>query len=126
MNEPTTTSVGLQALFVALLGPLAGEHAVIVFAALAGALWPLSNTEGMTTGRGAMFLLRLVLTASVLTGIIAWWASKEYGIESSSILAPVAFGIGVIGDSWRVLFAKGVDLVMSRLGRAKEDKEGQQ
>jgi hypothetical protein len=43
MAEPTSTgSVGLAALAVALIGPMAGPYALIVFAGLAGAMLPLS------------------------------------------------------------------------------------
>lgn len=120
MSEPTSTAgVGITALLVALFGPLAGEYAAIVFAALAGGLWPLSGSKDTMTGaQGAMFLLRIVLTASVLTGIISWYVASKYGIESRSTLAPVAFGIGMIGDGWRSVARRVWAVVESRISGA--------
>ena len=55
MAEPTTTAGGISiaAVLIALLGPLAGQYTVIVMAALAGALWPLSTMELPTRRAGA-------------------------------------------------------------------------
>lgn len=116
MNEPTTTSAGITALAVAILGPLAGEYAAIVFAALAGGFWPLSGSkDAMTTKQGAMFLLRIVLTASVLTGLLAWYIEKEFGIAARNVLAPVAFLIGMIGDGWRDIVRRVWGVIESRI-----------
>lgn len=60
MAEPTATSAtafGLTALSVSLLGPLAGPYALIAFAALSGAMWPLSAAETTTKLAGAWLLL---------------------------------------------------------------------
>lgn len=99
MAEPNTTAG--TALMVAALGPLAGEYSVIVFAALAGALWPLSAAATATRREGALLLLRLVLTASVMTGAIAWLIQKYIGMPTSVALAPVSFLVAAIGDKWR-------------------------
>lgn len=50
MSDPTTTTTtGLVAVAVAVLGPMAGEYAVIVLSALAGSLWALSATTPCAT-----------------------------------------------------------------------------
>ena len=102
MAEPTSTAgLSLTAFAVALLGPLAGPYTAIIFAALAGSLWPLSSTEGLTRAAGAWLLLRCVLTATVLTSTAAAILSAEYGIEPTELLSPVAFFLGALGNGWK-------------------------
>lgn len=121
MAEPTTTSgsVGLAAILIALLGPAAGEYATIVFAALAGSLWPLSTRGGTTRGEGAMMVLRLVLTSAALTGLLAFYVESTWKIPATTTLAPGAFGIAAIGDSWRTVIASAV-VRLKRLIGVKE------
>ena len=60
MPEPTSTSgISLAAVSIALLGPMAGPYALIVFAALAGAplllrgtVWKPRNTLALNAERG--------------------------------------------------------------------------
>lgn len=101
MSEPSSVAqAGLVAIAIALFGPLAGQYAVIVLAALAGALWALS--EAKTRGVGsAMLLVRLILTALVLAGAPTWWLEMHYDLPAHQILAPVAFLIAAVGDRWR-------------------------
>lgn len=105
MAEPTsTTGAGLAAMMIATLGPAAGEYATIVFAALAGSLWPLSSAGGLTRETGALMLLRLVLTSASLAGVAAWVVTQHWSIPATTALAPVAFGIAALGDAWRGVF----------------------
>lgn len=120
MAEPTTTAAGgisLTTLFVAVLGPLAGPYALIVFAALAGALWPLSSAETETRAAGAWLLLRCTLTAVALTAFIGQGLDKFYGIPAIEALAPVAFAIGALGNGWRPVFAALAGAVAALAGR---------
>jgi hypothetical protein len=104
MTEPTSaTTTGLVAVAVALLGPAAGEYAVIVLSALAGSLWALSRIETTSRASGAALIARLVLTAVVLTGGLSYWLESEYDWPVHQILAPVAFAIGALGDRWPAL-----------------------
>lgn len=122
MPEPTTGgSVGLVAIAIALLGPAAGPYAVIVLSALAGALWALSRSETATRVHGALLLARLVVTAIVLTGAVAWWLESQYKLPAHQLLAPVAFGIGAMGDGWRSV----IDGLVARLGRGSATGGGQ-
>ncbi len=116
MAEPTSSSggAGLAVALVAMLGPVAGEYAAILFAALAGALWPLSATATITRRAGAWMLLRLVATSVALTGVAAWAANQHLGIPVSTALAPVSFAIAAMGDRWRDMIA----LAVARLRRA--------
>lgn len=101
MAEPTSSSITLTALLIALLGASAGQYACIVMAALAGALWPLSTMDVATRGQGAMFLLRVVSAAAILTGSVAYWLETEYKIPATYSLSGVAFLIGALGNGWR-------------------------
>lgn len=117
MAEPaSTSSTSLAAALVVVLGPVAGEYAAVVFAALAGALWPLSAKSGITRLDGAWLLLRLVLTAIVLTGAVVWLIYRQTGVPLTVSAAPVAFVIAAIGDRWRGLFAAVADRAKRALG----------
>jgi len=122
MAEPTSTTggAGLIAL-VALLGPVAGEYATILFAALAGALWPLSATKDITRTGGSLLVLRLVLTAFALTGVVAWAVQSYWHLPATTILAPVAFGISALGDNWRSLISAVVSRAISVLSGRSTD-----
>lgn len=125
MAEPTATSAGisLTMLSVALLGPMAGPYALIVFASLAGALWPLSTAETASSMAGAWLLLRCTLTAVVLTVFLARIAERMWGFPVNESLAPVAFLISALGNGWRpVLDAFGL-AIAALLGKFSEGKK---
>ena len=108
----------ISALFAGFFGPVLGEYAAIVFASLAGALWPLSNRPSVeyvtddarlvkraeSVWSAAFFVLRLVLMATVLTSLAATLIEYQWGFKASVVIAPIAFVIGVLGDNWRGLF----------------------
>lgn len=98
MAEPQTS---VAAVVVALLSPLTGPFSVIVFAALAGAAWPLAAAETATRMQGAFLLIRLVLTSVTLTGFVAFLVEQQFGYPANKLLAPVAFLIAWFGDAWR-------------------------
>lgn len=119
MAEPTTTSTfSITALAIALLGPWAGPYALIVFAALAGALWPLSTMGTVTRSAGASFLLRVVATAVVLTGGLAAWLETAYNVSANNSLALAAFGIGAMGNGWRPVLGGLRNVLLSIVQRA--------
>lgn len=107
MAEPTSSgaSIGLAAVMVALLGPAAGEYAAILFAALAGSLWPLAVAEGVSRSQGALLVIRLVLTSVALTGVLAWAIEHHWSVPVTTSIAPVAFFVAALGDHWRSLIA---------------------
>lgn len=120
MPEPTSTSgISLAAVSIALLGPMAGPYALIVFAALAGALWPLSAADTMTRSAGAWLLLRCTLTAVVLTSALSLVLQNQWQIPANEALAPVAFAIGALGNGWRPVFeavGSALQAALSRIG----------
>jgi hypothetical protein len=117
VTEPTIpASVGIVTVAVALLGPLAGPYAVIVLSALAGALWALSAAPTANRADGAWLVLRLVLSATMLTGGVAWWLERTYDWPVHQVLAPVAFGIGMGGNRWRALSDRILAALDRRVG----------
>lgn len=118
MAEPATPSagVGLAAALIAALGPAAGEYATIVFAALAGALWPLAQRAEITRTQGALLVLRLVMTAAVLTSIVAWWIESTWHVPAATTMAPVAFLISALGERWGGLLDSLAERVKALIG----------
>lgn len=128
MAEPTTTTsaaFGLTAISVALLGPLAGPYALIAFAALSGAMWPLSAATTATKREGAWLLLRCTLTALALTAFLSSLVESVAGIHAVESLAPVAFCIGALGNGWRPVFDAVGAALAALLGRAGGNSGGQ-
>jgi hypothetical protein len=83
---------------------MAGPYALIAFAALSGAMWPLSAAETSSKLAGAWLLLRCTLTALLLTAFLAGLLEQWSGVRSVESLAPVAFAIGALGNGWRPVF----------------------
>ena len=120
MPEPTSTSsLSLAALAIALLGPAAGPYTLIVFSALAGAMWPLLSSTTMSRKAGAWMLFRCTLTAVMLTGSCSLILQQIYRIPANESLGLVAFAIGAVGNGWRRVFADvagGLGALAKRLG----------
>lgn len=115
MAEPTTTTaaagLSLTALAVGLFGPQVGPYALIAFAALSGAMWPLSAAETGTRAAGAWLLLRCALTGIMLTGLLASLAERWLDLRPNESLAFVAFFVGALGNGWQpVISAVGAAL----------------
>lgn len=118
MAEPSSSAgVSLTVISVALLGPMAGPYALIAFASLAGAMWPLSAQSTATRLAGAWLLLRCTLTAIVLTVFLAQVIERAWGVPAAESLAPVALAIGALGNGWRPVFSSIGDALRVILGR---------
>lgn len=104
MPEPiqtTVAGVSLMTLAVAIVGPLAGPYMVILLGSIAGGLWALSGATMQTRKEGAGLILRCVLTAVVLTAVIAGLVEARFGIPVNEGYALVSFAIGMLGNRWR-------------------------
>lgn len=94
MAEPTTTTfIGVGAA-AALLGPVLGPYALIVFGAVAGSLLAMGKVSTATWREGAWFVLVGVLLATAITGAVAWALEAYLHIPSSIALMPVSAAIG--------------------------------
>ena len=103
MAEPvqsTLAGVSLITLAVAVFGPQAGPYIVIVLGALGGGLWALSSATLETRLQGAWLMLRCLVTAIVLTAMIAGLLGPWLGIDTLETYAAVAFCIGALGNKW--------------------------
>ena len=99
--SPAIAAVSLVTLSVALFGPNAGPYIVIVLGSIGGGLWALSSTVLETRIAGIWLMLRCVVTAIVLTAMIAGITAPWLGVSVTEAYAIVAFGIGAMGNRWQ-------------------------
>lgn len=114
MTEPANTAiagVSLITLAVAVFGPNAGPYIVIVLGSVGGGLWALSGAVLETRIQGAWLMLRCVLTAVVLTSMIAGSVGPFFSLPVTEVYAAVAFVIGALGNKWQDIF----DSIKTRL-----------
>lgn len=107
MTDPLHTTVGavsLVTLAVAFFGPQVGPYVVIVMGSVAGGLWALSSTALATRVQGLGLMVRCVLTAVVLTALIAEGVSPYIHTQIVEAYAVVAFAIGAFGNRWEAVF----------------------
>lgn len=112
-----------SSLFGVTLDASLGGHATVLFAALAGSLWPLSTREAGGRMGGAMFVLRLVLTSFVLTSLVSSLVESQIGWKVGVSSSPVAFMIAAMGDAWKPIFQKFADRISALLGSKKDDEK---
>ena len=125
MAEPTSTSAaGIAALFAAMLGPTFGPYAVIIWASLAGAMWPLAKRKTASRFEATTFVLRVVATATIVTMPLAFVAETKFGVPAHHALGLVALGVGMAGDEWPKYVRMAASYLFTRLtGRRTPDTE---
>lgn len=114
MTEPiqtTVAGVSLVTLAVAFFGPQAGPYIVIILGSIGGGLWALSSAVLSSRMSGAWLMLRCVVTAVVLTAMIAGWLGPVFGLPVTEAYAVVAFGIGALGNRWQDI----IDSIKTRI-----------
>lgn len=114
MPEPvqsTIAGVSLITLAVAVFGPNAGPYIVIVLGSLGGGLWALSSAVIETRTQGAWLMLRCLVTAVVLTALIAGLLGPWLGVDTLEVYVVVAFTIGALGNKWIEI----IDAVKTRM-----------
>lgn len=105
--SPAIAGVSLITLGIALFGPQAGPYVVIILGSIGGGLWAVgSATIADETWidrivSGGLLMLRCVVTAIVLTAVIAGFVGPWLGLPVSEVYAIVAFVIGALGNRWR-------------------------
>lgn len=129
MAEPTSSAalagVSLVTLAVALFGPTSGPYIVIVLSSIGGGLWALSSSTLASRLAGVWLMLRCVLTAIVLTAVIAGLVGPYIRLQGVEAYAVVAFMIGALGNKWQDIF----DAIKARIqgvitsGAKPEDKQ---
>lgn len=114
MTEPiqtTVAGVSLVTLAVAFFGPQIGPYIVIILGSIGGGLWALSSAVLSSRMAGAWMMLRCVVTAVVLTAIMAGWLGPMLGLPVTEAYAMVAFFIGALGNRWQDI----IDSIKTRL-----------
>ncbi len=125
ITPATAGGASLLAVAVSIIGPIFGPYVVIVFSALAGALWPLSAAKTATRADGAWLLIRCSLTAVVLTSLIASIVSGMYETPVDDLVGPVALGIGAMGNGWQPVFGALSEAVAAIAAKFGGGKNGQ-
>ena len=121
--DPISASTAFAAVLVGPeLAHIVGPYAVILLASTTGAAWALGRTAPMSSRVSAiLFFLRLNLMALLLTVPLAHGASAAFEFnEANWLLAPIALGIGAIGNDWPAIGKWFV----TRLGRIFERRTG--
>ncbi|MDB5731040.1 MAG: hypothetical protein JWQ03_935 [Variovorax sp.] len=98
MTEPGPVSFSLLAAAIALLGPVLGPYALVVFAAGVGAAAALSKrppAESAPRWYGIKFLAMGTTVALLLTGPCIWVVTKYTDMPANIALIPVAFALGL-------------------------------
>lgn len=126
MAEPATSTalagVSLVTLAVALFGPTSGPYIVIVLSSIGGGLWALSSATLTTRMEGVWLMLRCVLTAIVLTAVIAGLVGPYIKLHGVEAYAVVAFAIGALGNKWLEIF----DTLKTRIqGAISKERPGE-
>ena len=119
MAEPiqtTVAGVSLVTLAVAFFGPQAGPYIVILLGSIGGGLWALSSAVLHTRMAGAWLMLRCVMTAVLLTALIAGWLGPMLGLPVTEAYAGVAFFIGALGNHWQDIIEDIKIRIRSSLG----------
>lgn len=114
MFDPQTQAaagVTLITLAVGVFGPQVGPYIVILLASIAGSMWALSSANLATRMEGLWLLLRCVVTAIVLTSLIAQLLGPRMGLPVGEAYAVVAFVIGMMGNRWK----KIIDTLQERI-----------
>lgn len=126
MPEPSTSTSSLVAAATIFFGSaVAGEYAAIILASLTGSLWALSDVKTESRTQAAWFVVRMVLTATMLTGSAAWWIEQNASIPATHLLSPIALIIAALGNRWRAIIGAIGARVGRRLGGTEEKKEQQ-
>lgn len=110
MAEPITTSAtagaaSLTGGLIILLGPVLGPWAAVLLTAIIGSMWTLSRVDTSTRSIAAFYVLRVICTTLVLTGIVTALVSdyvKAY-LPEEHMLPAVSFVLSAMGDKLQLL-----------------------
>lgn len=116
MSEPGTATFIITTTAVALLGPVLGPNALIVFAAVVGGLLAMSRTPLSTKVEALKFVAVGVLVALVLTGPFVWAVSTYTPVPGHVALVPMAFILGAARNGVLTLMDKCLDAFAAALG----------
>lgn len=115
MAEPTVTTSAfiLTGAVGAVLGPIYGPAAMMVFAALMGGLLAMSRSPTEDKWDACKFLIVAVGISLVLTGAGVWAIEKWTPLPGNLALMPVAFTFAAARNSLLSFIDKLLDAVVS-------------
>jgi hypothetical protein len=102
MAEPTTIVTGAAAsvtgTMVILFGQSLGLWATVAIVSFIGAMWSIGKTDTETRSQALWGMLKTVLTACALTGVIGDYIVLHSDYKIDFVLPLIAFAIGMVGD----------------------------
>lgn len=100
MPEPTSSAAGIMAAAILVaIGP-DSQYALIVFGGLVGVMHSVSRVHTPTKLDAAWYVLKWVLTATLLTGFVTAMLQQHAGLPAERWPGVVAFGITFLSDRW--------------------------
>lgn len=124
MPDPVSQSSAAAATAVGVLlaaSPGASDYALLVFGALVGAMHSVAKVDTPTRTSAALYILKWVATAGVLTFFVAALLEAYLGIPAQRWPGVVAFGITFLADRWPQWLAWVVE---RRIGVRRDDGGG--
>lgn len=110
MTDPTgPITFSLLGAFVALLGPILGPYALVVFAAAVGAVLAMSVRPMPSRWAGVRFVLLGAAIALLITGPLVWACQNYLAIPGNIALVPVAFILGLKRDGLVFIVNRAID-----------------
>lgn len=126
MNEQAQQAAGGFAALMIMLMPIFKEYSPLVFGALVGVMHPVSKIvfpDGWEGKRkAALYMLKWILTAALLTGFVATVVQKYTGFPATVWPEIVAFVIAFLADDWYTIKGRTVNAIFNRFAA----KGGQQ
>lgn len=91
-------------LFSAEVAAVVGPYMLIIAAAAVGASFALIRQEKTTRLRAVGYFVRVCGAAVILSGVCAYVLAQIYpSLTERSLLAPVSFAMGLVGNDWGAL-----------------------
>lgn len=120
MSEPHSSAAQVDASIVGglsiLVGPAIGPWIAVLVASFAGSLWTLGAADTEDKGRAFLLLMRVNLTAVVLTGCVAVPVVSYNLLPHEYALPAVAFCLGAMGAHYKSLIEWGIGRLKANVG----------
>lgn len=123
LDPPSVAITVMTIFFSPAMAQVAGPYVVIILGSFVGASWSLGSRHKTSRLSAAIFFVRMVFTAILVTVGLTKGLSALLGTgaeDSYWLLTPVSILVGGIGDNWRKIVVWGIKF----LGRFTERKTG--
>jgi ABC-type enterobactin transport system permease subunit len=116
MHEQPFSVFAITGVVGAILGPILGPLALLMFAAVMGGLLAMGRMDTMTRWEGFRFIAVGVGISLVLTGFAVWMMETFTMVPGNIALMPVSFAIAATRNSLPGLMEKAMEFVANLLG----------